>query len=417
MGNPFGKQLMSFDFWPFNRKSVTVADLPAEILQLGASKSGQSVTVANAIKVATVLSCVRVISEGIAQVPFKLLKSDGRERIEARTHPLWEILHRKPNDITTSFGFRETIAIHAALAGNGFAFVSRGFGGKVLELLNIEPGAVTVLRSDRMGEPPAYKIRGKNGETQTFPAESILHIKGPSWDGVVGMEVVKLAREAIGLAMATEEAHARLHSNGARPGGLLSVEGTLKDDQFKSLRKWIEDNYQGGSNAWKTMILDRSAKFLPTAMTGVDAQHLETRRFQIEEVCRIFRVMPIMVCSNDKASTYAGAEQNFLAHVVHCLQPWYERIEQAVDCQLLTQAERSAGYYSKLEESGLLRGALKDTAEYLYKLVSIGILTRNEAREVLDRNPLAGLDKPLTPINLAATLDASGKTGAADNAA
>lgn len=407
---------MSLDFWPFNRKAVTVADLPAEILQLGASKSGQSVTVANALKVATVLACVRVISEGVAQVPFKLLKADGRQRIEAREHPLWDLLHRKPNDVTTSFGFRETLAIHAALTGNGFAFISRGHGGKVLELINIEPGAVTVVRSDRMGEPPTYKIRGKNGETQTFPAESILHIQGPSWDGVAGMEVVKLAREAIGLAMATEEAHARLHSNAARPGGLLSVDGTLKDDQFKALRKWIEDNYTGGSNTWKTMILDRSAKFLPTAMSGVDAQHLETRRFQIEEVCRIFRVMPIMVCSNDKASTYAGAEQNFLAHVVHTLQPWYERIEQAIDCQLLTAAERSAGYYTKLEESGLLRGALKDTAEYLYKLVGIGILTRNEARQFLDINPVVGLDEPLTPINLTAKLDATANEGTKNEA-
>lgn len=405
------------NLWPFGQKAVTVADLPAEILQLGASKSGQSVTAATALKVATVFACVRVISEGVAQVPFKLLRASGRDRLEDRAHPLWDILHRRPNDLATSFGFRETLTMHAVLTGNGFAFISRGMGGKVLELINIEPGAVTILRSDRMGEAPRYKIRGKNGQSETFPADTILHVQGPSWDGVAGMEVVKLAREAIGLSIATEEAHARLHSNGARPGGLLTVEGTLKDDQFKALRKWIEDNYQGSSNAWKTMILDRSAKYIQTAMSGVDAQHLETRRFQIEEVCRAFRVMPIMVCSQDKSSTYAGAEQNFLAHVVHTLQPWYERIEQTVDCQLLTAAERAAGYYTKLEESGLLRGALKDTAEYLYKLVVIGILTRNEARQFLDVNPLVGLDEPLTPINLAAKLDASTAEGGKDNAA
>jgi HK97 family phage portal protein len=410
---------MPLNFWPFNlgRKDVTVLDLPAEILQLGASKSGKSVTVANALKVAIVLACVRVIAEGVAQVPCKLLRASGRSRVEARDHPLWDILHRKPNDTTTSFGFRETLAIHAALTGNAYAFISRGTGGKVLELINIEPGAVTVNLSDRMGMPPTYTVRAKIGTSQTFPAESILHIQGPSWDGIAGMEVVKLAREAIGLVMATEEAHARLHSNGAKPGGLLSVEGTLKDDQFKALRKWIDDNYTGSDNAWKTMILDRSAKFVQTAMTGVDAQHIETRRFQIEEVCRIFRVMPIMVCSQDKASTYAGAEQNFLAHVVHTLQPWYERIEQAIDCQLLTAQERTAGYYVKLEESGLLRGALKDTAEYLYKLAGLGIITRNEAREMLDRNPLPDLDAPLTPINLTYGLDGGDKpTGDKPNA-
>lgn len=406
---------MRLNLWPFGKKAVTVLDLPAEILQLGASKSGKSVTVNNALKVMTVFACVRVIAEGVAQVPFCLYQATGKRREEARNHPLFDLLHRKPNDITTSFGFRETLTMHAALTGNGFAFISRTTAGKVLELINIEPGAVTINRADRMGEQPTYTIRGKNGETITLPASEMLHIQGPSWDGIAGMEIVKLAREAIGLAMATEEAHARLHANGAKPGGLLSVDGTLKDDQFKSLRKWIEDNYQGSDNAWKTMILDRSAKFLPMAMTGVDAQHLETRRLQIEEVCRAFRVMPIMVCSQDKSSTYAGAEQNFLAHVVHTLQPWYERIEQAIDCQLLTNQERAAGYYTKLVETGLLRGALKDTAEYLYKLVGLGIMTRNEARQFLDMNPISGLDEPLTPINLSADL-AGKQEGASANA-
>lgn len=394
------------NFWPFRRKESTLLDLAAEILQLGASKSGQSVTVAKALKVATVLACVRVISEGVAQVPLKVLRRNGRNKIDAYDHPLWDILHRKPNDVATSFGFRETLVIHAALAGNGYAFISRGTGGKVLELINIEPGAVRVEQSDTMGERPRYFITGRNGGGLYFPAETILHIQGPSWNGVVGMDVVRQAREAIGLSIATEEAHARLHANGARPGGMLSVEGTLKDEQFKTLRKWIEDNYAGGENAFRTMILDRSAKFVPMAMSGVDSQHLETRRFQIEEICRIFRVMPIMVCSQDKSSTYAGAEQNFLAHVVHTLGPWFERIEQCLDCQLLTDAERKAGYYTKLEERGLLRGALKDTAEYLNKLVGLGIITRNEAREMLDMNPVEGLDEPLTPINLSANLAA-----------
>lgn len=402
------------NLWPFRRKAVTVLDLAADILRLGASKSGQSVTVANALKVATVLACVRVISEGVAQVPFKLLRRDGRNKMEAYDHPLWDILHRKPNDVTTSFGFRETLVIHAALTGNGYAFISRGTGGRVLELINIEPGAVRVELSDTMGVRPRYFITGRAGGSLEFPAETILHIQGPSWNGIAGMDAIRQAREAIGLAIATEEAHGRLHSNGARPGGLLSVEGALQDEQYKKLRKWIEDNYQGGENAYRTMIMDRSAKFVPMAMSGVDTQHLETRRFQIEEICRVFRVMPIMVCSNDKASTYAGAEQNFLAHVVHTLGPWFERIEQAIDCQLLTDAERRAGYYTKLEERGLLRGALKDTAEYLYKLAGLGLITRNEGREMLDMNPIDGLDEPLTPINLSAELAETQKEGSAN---
>lgn len=392
------------NLWPFGQKAVTVADLPAEILSLGAAKSGQNVNVTTALRVATVFACVRVISEGVAQVPFRLIRADGRNRMDALDHPLYDILHRKPNDICTSFAFRETLVLHAALTGRGFAFINR-IRGRVVELINLTPGSVTINVPDRLGAQPTYTVTGLDGAQQVFPAESILHINGPAWDSYAGLEAVKLAREAIGLAMATEEAHSCSFSNGVKPGGLLSVEGKLSDAQFKALRKWINDNYRGSENAYETMILDNSAKYVSMAMTGVDAQHLETRRYQVEEVCRFFRVMPIMVGYSDKAATYASAEQMFLAHVVHCLQPWYERIEQAIDCQLLTAKERAEGYYCKLEESGLLRGALKDTAEYLYKLVSIGILTRNEARARLDENPVEGLDEPLTPINMAAGAD------------
>jgi len=132
----------------------------------------------------------------------------------------------------------------------------------------------------------------------------------------------------------------------------------------------------------------------------VDAQHLETRRYQVEEVCRAMRVMPIMVGISDKATTYASAEQMFLHHVVHTLSPWYERIEQSIDCNLLGDNEMDDGYYAKFIEEALLRGAMKDTAEYLVKMTSAGLMTRNEGRAKLDLNPLPGLDKPLTPVNM-----------------
>jgi len=405
---------MRFNLWPFSRKAAQPFDLPKELLSLVTSRSGQSVTAKKALQVAAVLACVRVISEGVAQVPFKLLQrqQDPRAKIESWNHPLWDLLHRKPNDVVTSFGFRETLVMHAALTGNGYAFINRSYGGKVLELINLEPGTCQPIKSDTLGVPPRYRLYGNGGSTIEVPATAILHLRGPSWDGVVGMDTVRLAREAIGLSLATEEAHARLHSNGVKPGGMLSVEGTLNEEQHKKMRKWLEDNYQGTSNEHRTLIMDRAAKFLPLAMTGVDAQHLETRRFQIEEVCRFMRVLPVMVCSQDKASTYAGAEQNFLAHVVHTLGPWFERVEQTFDVQVLTDIERRQGYYTKLEERGLLRGALKDTAEYLYKLCGIGMLTRNEGREMLDLNPLEGLDEPLTPINLSADLAAAQKDNA-----
>jgi HK97 family phage portal protein len=389
---------MQFKFWPFRRKAIGPNDILAAIINGEKSGSGKSVSTSSALKVATVFACVRVIAEGVAQVPFKLFREEGLNRLPAKDHPLYDLLHRKPNANATSFQWRETLAMNAALAGEGFCFINRA-QGKILELINLDPAHVTVEWPDRMGDRPTYTVTGKSGSKQPFPAEAILHVRGPCW-GKGAIEPVRIAREAIGLSMAMEESTAKLHSNGVKSGGLLSVEGSLTGEQYKQLRKWIDEEHAGSSNAYNTMILDRGAKFTQLAMSAVDAQQIETRRFQIEEVCRVFRVMPIMVCSSDKATTYASAEQMFLAHVVHTLAPWYERIEQAIDCQLLTDEERAQGYYVKHVTQGLLRGALKDTAEYLYRLVNIGIMSRNEARNLLEMNPLDGLDEPLTPANM-----------------
>lgn len=394
-----------FNWLPWRKKDVSFSDdsLPEVLKSVfggGAiSKSGASVNWNTALQVSTVLACARVIAEGLAQVPLKIFREEGRSRLPARDHALYQVLHRRPNPWMTSFELRETMGLHAALTGNAYAFTNRvGRERRIAEIIPLEPSNVTLVRAADFSV--SYKVRGKDGEIREFPAEAIWHWKGPSWSGASGLDAVKLAREAIGLALSTEEHHAKLHANGARAGGVLSVEGTLSEQQYKQLREFVEKNHQGATNAWRTMILDRNAKWLSTAMNGVDSQHLETRRYQVEEICRFFRVMPIMVGYSDKASTYASAEQMFLAHVVHTLSPWYERIEQSIDCFLLGEAALKAGYYAKFVVAGLLRGALKDTAEYLSKLTTNGILTRNEAREKLEYNPLDGLDDPLTPANM-----------------
>jgi HK97 family phage portal protein len=208
------------------------------------------------------------------------------------------------------------------------------------------------------------------------------------------MEIVQLAREAIGLAMAAEESQARNHQQGLRPSGLYSVEGTLSKEQYKDLAGWLEKNHAGASNAGKLMLLDRSAKFSPLAQTGVDAQHLETRRHQILAICSAMRVLPIMIGFGDKLSTFASAEQMFLAHVVHTLGPWYERIEQSADIHLLTDQERAQGYYVKHVVAGLLRGAMKDRADYFSKALGSGgspaWLTQDEVRGLEELNPMGG---------------------------
>lgn len=394
--------------WPFARKAGTPMNSAglAQLLQSafggGATKSGASVNHETALQVSVVLACVRVIAEGVAQVPLQIMRKQvvgsKVQRLPAEDHPLWDVLHRKPNRWQTSFGLRETMVIHAALMGNAYAFKSRvGAQGRIAELVVIPPDRVKV-EIDDSGEM-LYTIKGRNGSSRPVKQDDIWHLRGPSWDGQVGLQIISLAREAIGLAMATEETQARLHQRGVRTAGVYSVEGTLSEKQYTDLKTWINKEF-GGANQGAAMILDRNAKWQPVTMSGVDAQHLETRKYQVEEVCRMLRVMPIMAGQSDKAATYASAEQMFIAHLVHTLTPWYERVEQSIDCELLSDADRRAGYYAFLDPVGMLRGALKDTAEYLYKLITIGAMTRNEGRERLDLNPLDGLDEPLTPMNM-----------------
>lgn len=369
-------------------KAISSTDLMGALAGMQRSWTGKRVDWKTALQVSTVLACARVISEGIAQVPLKLIKEtpDGKSREPAKDLKLYELLHRKPNFFQTSFEYRETMGFHLVLAGSHTSFINR-VRGEIHELLPFEPQFVEVVRNkDTL--VISYKITPPNGgAAKEFPAEAIWHVRGPSWNGYTALEPVKLARESIGLSMATEEAHAKLHKNAARVGGLISVEGALTQTQYDQMHKWVKEHFEGPDQAYKTMVLDRGSKFSSASQTGLESQHLETRRYQVEEICRALRVMPIMVGFSDKATTYASAEQMFLAHVVHTLSPWYERIEQSINAHLLTESERDAGVSAKFVEEGLLRGSLKDTKDYLLGMVNGGLMTPNEGREKLDLNP------------------------------
>lgn len=402
---------MSFLAGTFAKRSRTI-DLIREVFGgYRTSATGKVVTVETAIQVATVFACARVIGEGIAQVPLKLMRESGNERLPAKEHPLYNVLAYRPNAWQTSFEYREMLALHVVLCGRHISYINRSTRGQILELIPFEPGQVTVKRASDFSL--TYEVRAQDGSTMVFPSSVIWHVRGPSWDSWQGLEAVRLAREAIGLSMATEEASARLQRNGVRSSGAWSVEGTLKDDQHKALTKWLSEHYAGVENTGKPLVLDRAAKWLNTQMTGVDAQSLETRRYQVEEVCRFFRVNPIMVGAESKNTTYASAEQMFLAHVVHTLAPWYQRIEQSIDANLLTEKERASGLYSCFVEEGLLRGSLQDTKDFLLGLVNGGLMTPNEGRGKLDLNPDddPASDKLRIPANIVGAVPAANSEG------
>lgn len=396
----------------FNRKSG-LSFLP-DFLRGPEVKSGVSVNWRTALETTTVLACTRAIQDGVAQVPVRFYdgSADGLKR--KRDHPLEPVLARVPHRLgrLTSFELRQTMLMHAALTGNAFVFINRvGPQRRIVDLIPIAPGRVTIYRRADMtceyhvtAEVPEQSGFGQGvnqmatGEIEIFPAESIWHFRGPSWNGWLGLEMVKLAREAIGLAIATEAAHAKLHKNGLRPGSVYSVEGSLDEKQYEKLNRWLEKSI-GGENAYRNLILDRSAKFIASGMSGVDAQHIETRRFQVEQICSALRVMPAVIGVADKTATYASAEQMFIAHVVHTISPWATAWEQSAMLNLLAPDDPTR---IELYLNGLMRGAAKDRAEYFAKALGSGgshpWMTQNEIREEEGLDWIEGGDVLPNPI-------------------
>lgn len=381
-------------------RGTSSLDLFRQIYGGQPSRTGVSVTWKSALEVATVLACVRVIANGVAQVPWRVYRDDGASRRPAADHPLHRLLYRRPNAWQTSFELRETIMFHVLLTGN--AFVWKGLVGRERALRSlepIEPGRVIVRRA--ADGSLTYEVRADDGTSATFGAADIWHLRGPSWNSWMGLEAVKLAREAIGLSVATEAAHADFHKGSARISGLLSLSNTVGTEKFVSLAAWLDQHSEGGPRAGKPLVLDNGASFTPFGMSGVDAEHLDTRRYQVEEICRCFGVMPIMIGHADKTATYASAEQMFLAHVVHTLSPWYERLDESADVNLLGEAAMGQGLYVKFSPNGLMRGAAKDRAEFYAKALGSGgspaWMVANEVRALEEMDSIEGGDALFVP--------------------
>ena len=385
------------------RKTVDASALTwTEILGTGgASKTGAAVNLASVLRIATAWACCRVVSEDIGKIPIHLLQRQEKRKRVAREHTVARIL-AEPNEWQTSQEFRQTLTLHASLTHGGYAWINRAKNGVILELVPL----LNVTPKQLRGNVLVFEVRDAQGTIATLRQEEVFRIQGLSWNGYTGLELIAQGREAFGLTIAAEETQSRLHSNGARPGGVITGPNPLTDDQVDRIRDQFAGKYEGLANAFKTLLLDNGLEFKPWMMTGVDAQHLETRRFQIEEVCRFFRVFPAMIGHSDKAATFASAESFFRAHVGHTLQPWIVRWEQAIARDLLLPGERRNGYFAKLDPRGLLRGDDTARSAFYKSAVLDGWMTRNEVRDLEDLDPLDGLDEPLTPTNM--TTDPSG---------
>lgn len=380
-------------------RKMTSAELGQIIRRGHQAGSGATVNWVTALEQATVLACVRVIADGVAQVPWKLYRA-GAGRIEAPDHPLYDLIASAPNPLQSSFSFRETMVLHAALTGNAYVWMMRvGIDRRIASLEICEPQRMRVTRE--LDGVLRYFYTPEGSTEREIPRQDMWHLRGPSWNAATGMDAVKLAREAIGLSIATEAAHADMHRNGVRTSGFIAFKDVLTKDQYDDLREQLKEFAQGGENAGMPFVFDHDAKYQTTQMSGVDAQHLETRRYQVEEICRGFRVMPIMAGVPGAAGAYDNGEQMFIAHVVHTLMPWYARIEQSADMNLLTEQERRDGYYTKFNPNGLMRGAAKDRAEYYAKALGAGgtpaWMKQDEVRGLEELAPEGGAADQLNP--------------------
>lgn len=370
-----------------------------DLLSGGQSAAGPYVNWKTALQTPTSLRCGLLISDGVSTVPLKLMQKDpatGRRK-EATDHPLYDLLRYKPCSWMTSQQFRETLMLRSIFEGESFAYLNKVGRGRIMEMFPFDCGEVTVeKRSDPYDRSPLYRVNGEE-----VPADRILHLRGPSWDSRAGLDMVSLAREVLGLAEATQDAHAKRFGQGVQTTGVYSVDGTLDDNAHRRLTAWIAQHYGGGKNSGKPLVLDRAAKWLPLGMTGVDAEHLATRQYQDMLICRHFGVLPIMVGIADKTATYASAEQMFLAHAVHTIRPWHERVSEILDCFLLTPEERRQGYYFHFVDTALLRGAAKDRAEFYAKLFQVAGITPNQILSLEDMDGFEGGDAHYVPANMA----------------
>lgn len=372
--------------------TYTVNQLAGAIGWLGwESAAGGSVTERTAVDIAAVFCAARVIAEGIGQMPVRVVQDIFdpetdllRVRVR-RDHWAHRLLAIRPNGWQTSYEFREGMVFNAVL-GRGAIAIKNTVGGEVRELLPVPAGSWSVEQladwSLRIRVDYSDKTHGYFDQTQVF------YLRGPGMDGFQALPAVRQAREAIGLSRSLERQQAKLSGNGGKPSGVLSFAQPLTPEARDKLREtWTQRYGPGGDGG--IAILDGDAKFHSMTMTSVDAQYIETRRLQIEEIARVFRVQPIMLMQADKAATYASAEQMFRMHVIHTLGPWIERWEQACTRDVLADAE---GLRVDLDERNLMRGDFKDQADYYAKALGAGggpaWMTQNEIREEVGRNPI-----------------------------
>ena len=357
----------------------------------GSTVSGKTVNERTAMQTTAVYACVRILAEAVAGLPLHIYRyraDGGKERVPQ--HPLFPLLHDEPNPEMTSFVFRETLMSHLLLWGNAYAQVVRNGRGQVIALYPLLPNKMDVTRSTN-GELlyTYYRDADESGIKPeggyiTLRRDEVLHIPGLGFDGLIGYSPIAMAKNAIGMSLATEEYGASFFANGANPGGVLEHPGVIKDIQ-RVKDSW-NSAYQGSSNAHKVAVLEEGMKFQAIGIPPEEAQFLETRKFQIDEIARIFRIPPHMVGDLEKSS-FSNIEQQSLEFVKYTLDPWIVRWEQSLQQSLLLPSEK-ASLMIRFNLDGLLRGDYQSRMQGYSVGIQNGFYSVNDVRQLEDMNLL-----------------------------
>ena len=351
---------------------------------MGGSTAGKNVNERSAMQMTAVYACVRILSEAIAGLPLHMYRyKDEGGKEKATGHTLYHLLHDEPNPEMTSFVFRETLMTHLLLWGNAYAQIIRNGKGEVIALYPLMPNRMEVNR-DQNGM--LYYVYQKSsddaptmeGSSVILSPSEVLHVPGLGFDGLVGYSPIAMAKNAIGLSMAAEEYGAKFYANGAAPSGVLEHPGVLKDPA--KVRDSWNAAFGGSSNSHKVAVLEEGLKYTPISISPNEAQFLETRKFQIDEIARIFRVPPHMVGDLEKSS-FSNIEQQSLEFVKYTLDPWVVRWEQSLSRALLSETEKKS-YFFKFNLEGLLRGDYQSRMQGYSVGIQNGFMCPNDVREL-----------------------------------
>ena len=350
---------------------------------MGNSSSGKPVTERSAMQMTAVYACVRILSETIAGLPLHLYHYDKDSTEKATQENLYHLLHDEPNPEMTSFIFRETLMTHLLLWGNAYSQIIRNGKGDVVALYPLMADRMTVDRDEHGRLYYEYQVQTDDGAklkegTVRLTPYDVLHVPGLGFDGLVGYSPIAMAKNAIGLAIATEEFGSKFFANGATPGGVLEHPGLIKDPD--KVRESWNKAFRGSANANKVAVLEEGMKYTPISINPQEAQFLETRKFQINEIARIFRIPPHMIGDLEKSS-FSNIEQQSLEFVKYTLDPWVCRWEQAM-CRSLLNPDQKKEYTIKFNVDGLLRGDYKSRMEGYAIGRQNGWLSSNDIRSL-----------------------------------